>query len=149
MMKYLVNHTEDFSAPFNAFLVGFLQVFTGLMTEMACICFLGSVNAEIDVIIKYMALSSIAKVDDFYAGALPGDNRIKGKSDALIVVNHRRGIAERKEKFGYGCKFMIGRFFFKCSRIFYASYVFYFFPYTTLMLPWISAFIRQINGSGI
>ena len=90
MMKYLVNHTEDFSAPINAFLIGLMQVFTGLATELACICFLATVGNEIDVIIKYMALSSIAKVDDIYAGALAKDNRIKSGCKPLPVKNHRR-----------------------------------------------------------
>ena len=71
MMKYLVNHPHEFSAPRLAFLTGFLQVFTGFMTELCCMIFLGSLNNAIAVIIRFIALGSIAKVDNFYADALP------------------------------------------------------------------------------
>ena len=143
MMKYLVNHTEDFSAPFNAFAIGFMQVFTGLATELACICFLATVGSEIDVIIKYMALSSIAKVDDIYANALPADNRIKNDYEQLEVKNHRRDLNNRIEKEGLGIAFRIGRFVYKVIRMFYSSYVFYFFPYTTLIVPYIAEFLKR------
>lgn len=71
MMKYLSNHPTEFSAPRLAFLVGFLQVFTGFMTELCCMTFLGSLDNAIAVIIRFIALGSIAKVDNFYADALP------------------------------------------------------------------------------
>ena len=142
MMKYVVNHTQDFSAPFNAFLVGLLQFCTGLGTELVCVGFLSTLNVAMDVIIRYMALSSIARVDDVYAGCLPPDNRIKGKCDPLPVKNHRRGLAERLQDNSLGFEFRIARFAYKTIRIFYSSYVFYFFPYTTLIVPYIAEWYR-------
>ena len=59
--------------------------------EFACIIYLGSLSQAIDVIIKFVALASIAKVDDFYASALPEDgNKIKKKSTPLKVHVHKR-----------------------------------------------------------
>ena len=77
MMKYLVNHTEEFAAPYLAFSVGTLQFFTGFITELACIIFLGSLNNPIAVIIRFIALGSIAKIDNFYFGALPSASSFK------------------------------------------------------------------------
>ena len=77
MMKYLVNHPEEFAAPTLAFFVGMLQFGTGLLTELACIIFLGSLNNPIAVIIRFIALGSIAKIDDFYFGALPAASSFK------------------------------------------------------------------------
>ena len=76
-MKYLVNHPEEFSAPKLAFTVGVLQFFTGLLTELACIMFLGSINNPIDVIIRFIALGSIAKIDNFYFAALDSASSFK------------------------------------------------------------------------
>lgn len=71
MMKYVTNHPFDFSNPGSAFTVALMQTLGGFAAEMCCILFLGSMNKAIDVIIKFVALSSIAKVDDIYASALP------------------------------------------------------------------------------
>lgn len=49
----------------------------GFLCEIACIVFLSGINATIDVIIKFLALSSISKIDDFYAAALPAENKVK------------------------------------------------------------------------
>ena len=58
---------------------------------MACILYLGNINKAIDVIIKFVALASIAKVDDFYASALPADgNKIKRKTSPLVITVHKR-----------------------------------------------------------
>ena len=58
---------------------------------MCCIIYLGSINTAIDVIIKFVALASIAKVDDIYAGALPEDgNKIKKPTAPLKVRIHKR-----------------------------------------------------------
>ena len=90
MMKYSSNHPHEFSAPINSFLTGLMQAITGVLTELACILYLASVNAEIDVIIRFIALGSIAKVDDFYYSALPAENRVKGDVEPLVSTMHRR-----------------------------------------------------------
>ena len=90
MMKYLINHTEDFSAPFNAYLVGVAQSMTGVLTEISCVAFLGTIQDPVQIMIRYMTLASVAKVDDIYAGALDEANRIKADSKPLPIKNHRR-----------------------------------------------------------
>ena len=91
MMKYVVNQPFDFSNPGSAFFVALMQVCGGLAAEMACILYLGSINVAIDVIIKFVALASIAKVDDFYASALPSDgNKIKKPTKPLMITVHKR-----------------------------------------------------------
>ena len=134
MMKYSINHSDDFSGPFNAFLIGFLQMIGGLSAEIACIFYLSSINTPMDVIIRFIAMGSIAKVDDFYASALPDDNRIKGKSKPMTVKLHRRDHQEGKIK--PTMSYWLGRFIFKFFRILYASFIFYFMPYMILLLPY-------------
>lgn len=134
MMKYLPNHTKDFSAPVNAFVVGLLQCMAGLATELACIFYLGTINTPIDVIIRFIALGSIAKVDDFYYNALPSENRVLGKVPELTVKLQRRDMRESKDK---KVKYYAARFVYKTFRLVYASFVFYFFPYTTLLAPYL------------
>ena len=91
MMKYVSNQPFDFCNPGPAFFVALMQTTGGLAAEMACILYLSSINKAIDVIIKFVALASIAKVDDFYASALPPEgNKIKKSSKPLLITVHKR-----------------------------------------------------------
>ena len=117
-----------------------MQAITGVLTELACILYLGSKNTEIDVIIGFISLGSIAKVDDFYYSALPAENRVKGEVAPLEITMHKRQMRDSvlsKSTVGRTIQYWICRFIYKVMRIFYASYIFYFFPYTTLMAPYV------------
>ena len=61
MMKYSINHSDDFSGPFNAFLIGFLQMIGGLSAEIACIFYLSSINTPMDVIIRSLQWAQLLK----------------------------------------------------------------------------------------
>ena len=91
MMKFVTNQPFDFSNPVSAFFVSLMQIAGGLSAEIACILFLGSIDKAIDVIIKFVALASIANVDNIYASALPADgNKIKKKTNPLKIKVHKR-----------------------------------------------------------
>lgn len=123
-----------------------MQTLGGLAAELACIIYLSSINTAIDIIIKFVALASIAKVDDFYASALPADgNKIKKGTKPLVIRVHKRDwetFGENPEAKNLeqmrevGSSRYFGRFVFKFFRILYTSYIFYFLPYTSLWLPY-------------
>ena len=136
MMKYVTNHASEFSAARSAFVVALMQSLAGLMTEIACIVYLGSVNSPMDVIIRFVALASVAKVDDFYAGALPDGNRIKNKSRPMKIKVHRRDMIIRAEKGEVDFSYYLSRFVYKTLRLSYASFIFYFMPYVSIFLPY-------------
>ena len=79
MMKYVSNHAKDFNNPWHAFIIGLMQFLGGLSAELLCIFYLTNIQSTMDTVIKFMALASIAKVDDFYASALAGDYCLKKK----------------------------------------------------------------------
>lgn len=89
-----------------------------------------------DVIIRFIAMGSIAKVDDFYYSALPDDNKVKGKTKPLLVKNHRRDYQEGNHP-PNDCAYWIGRTVYKFYRVLYASFVFYFMPYMILVVPYL------------
>ena len=107
--------------------------------------FLSSLNNPIDVIIKFIALGSIAKVDDFYAAALPSISSFKqpvapGKA-VKFKAKHcyrdcrrdspKKDDCKRKGHSHYG----FARIVYKIIRIFYASFIYYFMPYISVALP--------------
>ena len=97
-MKYANNHEEEFSNPHLAFFVGAMQFTSGVAAEVSCIMYLTSLNSPIDVIIKYMALSSIALIDDMFFKAMPQEARILGVLPALKVSVHKRDFASNEGK---------------------------------------------------
>jgi hypothetical protein len=136
MMKYVVNHDKEFNLPKTAWTVGLLQFLGGTLTEFISIIFISSLAKPIDVIIKFVALGAIAKVDDWYGGALPHENKVKqnfGKA-APTFTNHRRGFLE-EDKRTYGIKFLA--FCTKIIRIIYCSWIFYFLPFLVLLIPYV------------
>ena len=90
MMKYVSNQPFEFSNPGAAFMVACMQTIGGLMAEIWCLVYLCSMTKPIDVIIRFVALSSIAKVDDFYGAALPKENKIKKSTPPLPVLLNMR-----------------------------------------------------------
>ena len=141
MMKYNTNHRHQFIAPNAAFFVGLMQTTGGFAAELFCIFYLSSIDNPVDVIIKFVALASISKVDDFYASALPDGNRIKEPGPDFKIEVHRRDIATNSVKgvkFVKSWAYLITRFIYKTVRIFYCAFLFYFLPYTTIFLPYIA-----------
>jgi len=104
------------------------------MVEFASILYLASINNTIDVIIRFIALGSISKIDDFYASAVPSENKVKASSEKITVTNRRRNI----NKSSVPCLLRFYRYVYKVFRLFYASYFFYFFPFTALFVPYVA-----------
>lgn len=90
MMKYSVNHWKEFRNPKIAFIIGFMQMFGGVGTEICCMVYLTNITSTIETVIKFIALGNIAKVDDFYASALTSDYILKKKSGEAMVVKYHR-----------------------------------------------------------
>lgn len=63
------------------------------MSELLCIIFLTNLNNVIDILIRFVAFGSIAKIDNFFADALPTENRITfGDHDPINVTIDRRTV---------------------------------------------------------
>jgi len=128
MMKYSVNHHADFRFPGVSFLIGFMQFTGGFLAFILCIIFTSTQTNTLDTIIKFVALISIAKVDDFYAGALPSTYPLKQKPAPLVIYIHK-GDPETQ---GRSCWLKIGRFIYKLIRLIYVSWLFYWGAYLSL-----------------
>jgi hypothetical protein len=139
MMKYVTNHPFEFMSPGTAFSIACMQFTGGLAAEFFCILYLGNIDMPVDVIIRFVALASIAKVDDIYASALPSSTRTTQKSKPLVVKVHRRDISQElvtMDKIEHVFVFKTQRFIYKTLRIIYCSFLYYFLPYMSVVLPY-------------
>lgn len=139
MMKFVTNHPSEFNMPKVAFCVGLMQFLGGFACEVACITFLSTIDKTIDVIIKFIALGSIAKIDDFYAAALPPENKVKKNAalaaGAMKITKYQRNINRHTDK-GQTCGMRALRVVYKVIRIIYSSFIFYFLPFMVLFMPY-------------
>ena len=90
MMKYASNHPFEFTSPTNAFFVGLMQFSGGLAAEIVCILYLGKFDDPFLIILQFIALASIARVDDIYFGALSSALKITHASKRIEVLVHKR-----------------------------------------------------------
>jgi hypothetical protein len=141
MMKYAANHVDKFSVPELAWLVGFLQCISTQATTFACIFFVSTISTPIDVIIKFIALATIAKFDNFYSNSLPLEINMKNRAcnaagnRVINVEKHRRDFAEKDDR--SRC-IRILNVLTKIFRIYYAAWIFYFVPLMVLIVPYFS-----------
>ena len=133
MMKYVTNHSSNFSNPFYAFFVALMQSLGGLAAEVFCIIFLCSLSDPINIIIRFVAFASIGKVDNFYAAALSPDHKLKKDTEPMKIENNRRVLDQGDRKWPN----YVARFIYKTIRIMYSSFIFYFLPYLALFIPMI------------
>lgn len=109
-----------------------MQCFGGLAAEFLCIVYLTSITNTMDTVIKFMALASIAKVDDWYAGALQPDYILK-KKVKMPVRNFKKAMPQDHKN----CLFKVLRFIYKTIRIYYCSWMYYFMPFTCIVIPYL------------
>ena len=159
MMKYVTNQPFDFINPGCAFFVALMQTIGGLMAEIACIVFLGSIDNPMLVIISFVGLASLSKVDDIYFSALPqtGNKILKATMPLVVKVrlrdweasaklmkedpNSEDIIRASKDKVlmeHKSCIRTFGRFIYKTFRVIDGALLFYFFPFLSLVLPFIA-----------
>ena len=100
-MKYTINHPLKFRNSKNSdgklsygailppFFLGFAQTFVGLLVELVVILYLASLNGLMDIVIKFIALSALARFDDIYASSLR-DNKIKSAAGKKLIIEFKR-----------------------------------------------------------
>ena len=137
MMKFVTNHADEFTNPYYAFEIALMQCLGGISAELFCIIFLCSLSDPITVLIRFIAFSSIGKIDNFYSAALPSEHKLHRPSETLIISKHRFQAEQEqeKDKTKRTCGSMTVRAIYKTLRIFYASFIFYFLPYLALFYP--------------
>ena len=100
-MKYAINHPMKFRNAYKSngrlnygsiippFFLGFAQTFVAFNVELVVILYLASLTNLMDIVIRFIALSAIARFDDIYAGNLR-DNKIKKAIGKKLEIVFRR-----------------------------------------------------------
>lgn len=77
LMKFALNHEYRFSNYRIAYLAGFLQVSMIITVESVNFLTILTASTILDTVMNFMALSVIADFDNFFYGAIGGDDPMK------------------------------------------------------------------------
>jgi hypothetical protein len=127
-----------------SYLLGLLQVSTGLLCEFVNIYMLTYQHTVQHCIIHFVALEVIMEISNMYFESL--------KSNKLKEIMHHAPTQVKSGKDIHfserSCFHKFGRILYKVLRCFYVSVIFYFVPFTVMYLQWITIAPAGGHGNG-
>ena len=89
MMKYAVNHRENFNNVIPAFWLGLNSTVISLIVELNVMIILSSMKNILGVVMKYVSLAAIANIPRFYYASLVQHRMSEVNNITLKVTNFR------------------------------------------------------------
>ena len=130
MMKYVVNHYENFTNPYPPFFIGLMGTIISLIVELNVMIILSSMTDVLSVVNKYVSLAAIVNISRFYYNSLV-DHKITSCKDVKLKITKFRKDDPRTEA---PWVFHILRFIHKSIRLLFCTVSFYFMPFIAICL---------------
>ena len=129
-MKYVVNHSENFTAIGPPFFMGLMHFIIAMTVEFNVMLILTSTEDLLNVVMKFVSLTVFVKIPGFYAASLVNHRGVKLCDLKIPVTKYR------KDKPIEGKSFVlhIMRFVYKFFRLFFCSVSFYFMPFMAITI---------------
>ena len=89
MMKYAVNHSENFNNVVPAFVMGLNATILSLIVEINVMIILSSMPNILGVVMKYVSLAAIANIPRFYYASLVEHRMAAVSNISLKITNFR------------------------------------------------------------
>ena len=143
MMKYAINHSEDFHNPYVAFLFGFVSVSINYMVEVCVILILTSKLNVMDVVMAYTGFFPIINLPYFYFETFRHRKICLMKDGKMDIANFEvvESIELTFTKFrrdkpleGASCGLKVLRFIYKTYKTYHNSFNFYFMPFSVIII---------------
>lgn len=130
MMKYVVNHSENFHSVGPPFLMGLFHFIISLTVEFNVMLILTSTGDLLNVVMKFVSLTVFVKIPGFYASSLVNHRGVKMCDLQLPITNYRKDSPLK----GKSCYLYVLRFIYKCLRIAFCSISYYFMPFMAIII---------------
>ena len=130
MMKYAVNHYENFNNVVPAFILAMMSTILSLIVEINVMVILSSMPNVLGVVMKYVSLAAIANIPRFYFSSLVEHRMCSTKDMKLAITKFRYQQPLKNAPFSI----KVMRLIYKCWRILFCSCSFYFMPFTAIFL---------------
>ena len=135
MIRYLINHSAQFTSTMVPFLVAHMQLFASLLTEIINICLICGQKTIMDSIINFIALGAISEIDNYYAVSLNHLPIKKAAEEPYPFMKRLYYLRLSK----MSCQQILLRSIYKFYRVVYVSLYFYFTPYITTVFSYLAA----------
>lgn len=130
MMKYVINHRENFRNHHIAFATGFFQTSVSLMIEVMTLALMANIENINFMVIAFLCLSSLSNIPKIFYGSLADHKFLKVKQINLKISAYRSSNPTCNAS--YDVKAM--RYIYKTLRMFFCCYSYYFMPFTVLIV---------------
>ena len=132
MMKYSVNHYNNFKNVHQAFFIGFLLALVSISIELTVVLVLVSLPNALEVIMKYVSLCAIANIPRFYYGSLVEHKLLKAGGLELDITNFRKNGLMASAPIHIRAMRVIQKGF----RLYFVSFSYYFMPFSFLIFTY-------------
>ena len=130
MMKYAVNHYENFTNPYPPFFLGLMGTIISFIVEINVMIILSSMGDVLSVINKYVSLAAIVNIPRFYYNSLV-DHRITSCNTVKLDVTKFRRDNHLKDAHW---TIRVERVIYKSIRMLFCAVSFYFMPFIAICL---------------
>ena len=130
MMKYAVNHSENFNNVVPAFVMGLNSTILSLIVEINVMIILSSLPNILGVVMKYVSLAAIANIPRFYYNSLVEHKMCSIKEVSLKITNFRHNNPLKNAP----CHIKLMRLIAKSWMLIFKSCSFYFMPFMAIFL---------------
>jgi hypothetical protein len=130
MMKYAVNHPDNFNNVMPAFMLALNSTIISLIVEINVMIILSSMPNILGVVMKYVSLAAIANIPRFYYSSLV-EHRMSAINGISLPISRFRHQNILK---GAPISIRIMRVIYKFWRCLFCSCSFYFMPFTAIFL---------------
>ena len=130
MMKYAVNHSENFVNLDVGFFIGFMLTICSFGVEITVILVLVSFRDVLKVVMGYVSLAAISNIPRFYYNSLV-EHKLLTVADVTLAITKFRHMNPRENA---PFKLHVMRFIQKSNRLFFVSWSYYFMPFTALII---------------
>jgi hypothetical protein len=139
MMKYAVNHSENFNNVVPAFVMGLNSTILSLIVEINVMIILSSLPNILGVVMKYVSLAAIANIPRFYYNSLVEHKMCSIKEVSLKITNFRHNNPLKNAP----CHIKLMRLIAKSWMLIFKSCSFYFMPFMAIFLNF--SFMVDVN----
>ena len=129
-MKYLINHSDNFTAIGPPFTMGLFHFIIAMAVEFNVMLILTSTEDLLNVVMKFVSLTVFVKIPNMYATSLVNHRGVKLCDLKLPVTKYRKDEPIK----GKPLYLHVMRFIYKAARLFFCSVSFYFMPFMAITI---------------
>jgi hypothetical protein len=130
MMKYVVNHHDNFENPYVSFLFGLLLFLLSWVIELNVMLVMTSLHNVMSISMKYISLAAIGEIPKIYFKSMKDNKMIQVNGLPLQITKTR---VDKPLK-GASCTIFIMRYIYKVCRTTFCAFGYYFMPFVAIFI---------------